>query len=407
MDILIEEYQENIWAIALKNGRIEALEIDPPNEKVRWGSIYWAKVTTIDKAQDAVFVDLDDENTGILYNKDVRYTNNEGIPQKGGNIAIGKILKPGDMITVQAKSTYIAEETHEGWFKENKKTQVSMDITLQGRYLIYGIMKQKNALSQRIQDKNLRNALELMLKDLDDMQGFILRSSAGDLQTEILKREAKFLQNIWNKMAEYLEGTTPALIALGPDSIQRILGDVATDPIDQIEVVTMDHFQQVEDWCTVFAPDLVTKIKPIELDDASIDLALFEHRDTLGQIESLFQDYVFLENGGNIIIQETASLTAIDINSGTDKRGHLNTNLEAAQEIGRQIRLRNCGGIIIVDFLKMNKKDEQKLLKAMKTIALQDPCTVQIHGITKLGLIEITRNRRTAPLQDRFDGFAF
>ncbi len=407
MDILIEEFEENIWAVALKDGRIEALEIDPPNENIRWGSIYWAKVTGIDKAQDAAYVDLDGENTGILYNRDVRYTDKNGIIHKGGEKAIGQTLTPGQMIAVQAKSTYIANTEDAHWGEEQKKTQVSMDITLQGRYLIYGSMLQKNKLSGRIQGKKLRAALDLMLENLDDMQGYILRSAAADMQTEILKREAKILKNIWLQISVYFEGNEPSLIALGPDSIQRILGDTAMKSVDRIEIVTMDHYEQIEDWCSVFAPDLVTKIKPIELEDASKDLALLEYRDLIGQIESLFHDYVLLPHGGNIIIQETASLTAIDVNTGGDKRGHLATNIEAAHEIGRQIRLRNTGGIVIIDFTKLNKSDEKELLKTLNSIALKDPCTVQIHGMTKLGLVELTRNRRTAPLQDRFEGFAF
>lgn len=404
MDILIEEFEENIWAIALKNGRIEAIEIDPPNEQVRWGSIYWAKVTRIDKAMDAAFLDLDGENTGILYNRDVRYTDDNGIVHKGGDQAIGKTFKSGDMIAVQAKSTHISHPEDNAWGFEDKATQTSMDITIQGRHLIYGALMQKNRLSSRINGKKLRNALELMLENLDDIQGFILRSSAADTQTEILKREAKILENIWIQIRTCLEGITPALIALGPDAIQRILGDTAMRSIDRIEVVTMDHFEQIEDWCQVFAPDLVTKITPVEVDDGSRDLALLEHRDVLGQIESLFHNYLMLPHGGSVIIQETAALTAIDVNSGSDKRAHMAINLEAAKEIGRQIRLRNTGGIVIIDFLKIKKKEEKELLEALSSISLLDPCTVQIHGFTKLGLIEITRKRRTAPLQDRLEG---
>lgn len=405
MDILIEEYQENIWAVALKDGRIDALEIDPINEHVRWGSVYWAKVGRVDKALDAVFVDLDGDCEGILYNKDVRYTDENGIVRKGGDQAIGKVLSPGMMIAVQAKSTYINSEESE-WAGESKITQVSMDITIQGRYLIYGVMMEQNRISGRIHGKKVRHAVELMLDDLQDVQGFILRSSAADVQTEILRREAGILQDIWLKISAYFTDNEPALIALGPDSIQRIMSDAADQPIDKIEVVTMDHFEQAEDWCQIFAPDLVTKIKPLELDEATQDLALFEHYDILGQIEALFHQYILLSRGGNIIIQETAALTAIDINSGGDKRGHHAVNIDAIDEIGRQIKLRNIGGVIIIDFLKSGKKEQTAILEKLKMMAMSDPCTIQIHGFTKLGLVEITRNRRTAPLQDRFDGFS-
>ena len=121
------------------------------------------------------------------------------------------------------------------------------------------------------------------------------------------------------------------------------------------------------------------------------------------EIEDLFQPYTILKQGGNIIIQETTALTAIDVNRGTDGRPAMEVNLDAAGEIGRQLRLRNLGGIIVVDFLKMRgKKDHKTLLAALETIFEKDPCTVQIHGITGLGLVEITRKRRTPALQERF-----
>ena len=412
LDILIEEFEGNIWTIALEQGLIEGLEIDPPYENVRYGSIYWAKVTKIDTALDAAFLNIDGENTGILYNRDVRYTDKDGKICKGGDKAIGKILSAGDMIAVQAKSAYISSPEDGLWEqKENKTAAMSMDITLAGRYLIYRTpingVNLKNTISQRIQGKKLRAQLANMLETIDDLQGFILRSSAADLQTDILRREADLLNEMWQQVNTFFKEDKPALIILGPDSVQRTLSDKADEPIDCIEVVTMDHFKQVEDWCSIFAPDLTAKITPLKLDDATQDLALLDHRDVLGQVESLLHDYAFLERGGSIIIQETAALTAIDVNKGSDKRSHLAVNIEATKEISRQIRLRNSGGIIIIDFLKMNKTDEKALLKELDKIIYKDPCTIQIHGFTKLGLMEITRKRRTPSLHNRFSGIKF
>jgi len=202
-----------------------------------------------------------------------------------------------------------------------------------------------------------------------------------------------------------MNGSDPGLIALGPDAIQRTLSDQAAQRIERIEVVTMEHFEEVEEWCGIFAPDLVTKIAPIELANAEEDLALFHERDILGQIEDLFQSYCVLPSGGSVIMQGTAALTAVDVNKGSDKDSKLGTNVEAAKEIARQLRLRNCGGIIVIDFLKMNSKKEQgKLIAALEEAINDDPCTVQIHGLTNLGLIEMTRKRRTPPLDERFIG---
>ena len=124
----------------------------------------------------------------------------------------------------------------------------------------------------------------------------------------------------------------------------------------------------------------------------------------MGQIEDLFQPYGLLEGGGSIIIENTAALTAIDVNSGADKRGRLAVNIEAGAEIARQIRLRNLGGMIIIDFLKMKSKDDEAaFLKAFEDAVMEDPCTVQLHGLSSLGLMEITRARRTPALSDRFE----
>ncbi len=405
MDILIEELEGSLWAAALKDGRLEGLEVDPINEEVRWGSIYWAKVKTFDKSIDAVYLDLDGFNTGILYNSDVRYTDSKGKVHKGGAESITKRFQAGEMIAVQAKTAYLPNDSDEYIKPENKIPQMSMDITLPGRYLIFCALMDCNRISQRIRDKGLRKKMRKMLDALEDMQGVILRLSAANTQSDMLIREARILKGAWDEIQGYFDGNEPGLIALGPDAVQRTLSDQAAQTIERIEVVTMDHFKHIEEWCTIFAPDLVTKIEPVELSNATDDLALFHERDIIGQIEDLFHPYAILPGGGNIIMQSTAALTAVDVNKGNNTNSHLGVNIEAAKEVARQIRLRNCGGIIVVDFLKsQNKKDQGKLIAALEDAINEDPCTVQIHGMTALGLIEMTRKRRTPPLEDRFQG---
>jgi len=404
MDILIEEQEGSLWVAALRDGRLDGLEVEPALEEVRWGSIYWGKVKSVNAALDAVFVDLDGFNTGILYNRDVRIQDGDSYV-KGGAKAIGKVFQPGDMIAVQAKSAYLPKDYDDYASQETKTPQLSMDITLQGRYTIFAPMMGKNRLSSRIRDKKMRKSLHKMLDELDAIDGFILRAAAADTQTDVLLREADILQSAWAEVRDFFEGDDPALIALGPDAIQRTLSDQAAQPIERIEIVTMEHFEEVEDWCAVFAPDLVPRIVPIELRNADEDLALFHERDIVGQIEELTQSYILLPSGGNIIHQKTAALTAIDVNKSGDRGSNLATNIEAAREAARQLRLRNCGGAIIIDFLKMNSKSEEgKLIAALEEAVNNDPCTVQIHGFTNLGMVEMTRKRRTPPLRERMQG---
>lgn len=402
MDILVEERDGGLWVAGLQKGRLEALEIDTPTEEVRWGSLYRGRVTAVNKTLDAVFVDLDGLNTGILYNRDVRLIGEDGTVTKGGAQAIGKMFSVGDLITVQAKTAYIPSKFSDDIASEDKVVRLSMDITIQGRYLVFCPYMVDNRVSSRIGDKKLRKQLTDMLDRMDGVHGFILRSAASGMQTDILRREVDVLQNIWDNASLFTDSHDMGLIMLGPDAVQRALSDQAIHQIDRIEITTMDHFHHVEDWCSVFAPDLITKIEPVELDDGAYDLALFFARDITGQIESLLQPYMLLPGGGNIIIQPTAALTAVDVNAGGDKTSHLSVNIEAAHDLARQMRLRNMGGMIVVDFLRMNgKADEQKFLKALKLAVASDPCTVQVHGKTALGLWELTRNRRTALLDER------
>ncbi len=404
MDIMIEELDGGLWVAATKDGQLYGLEVDPGREAVRWGSIYWAKITRIDRTMDAAFVSLDGQYEGFLANKDVRVKSADGTMHKGGSQPIGKILKPGQMIAVQAKSGYLERPDDLDIMREEKHATVSMDITLQGRFLIYAPYLEGNQISSRIRGKKLREQLIDMMNGFAPLKGLILRSSSEDTQRDILLREAKILQSAWEGVEEAFTGDKPRMIMTGPDAFMRTIGDQTDNPIERIEAITMERFTQAEQWCSVFGPDLVPKVQAVELDDPDAELALFDYRGLLGDIEDLFQDYALLSGGGSIIIQETAALTAIDVNRGGDNRPALAVNTDAAKEIARQIRLRNIGGIVLIDFLKGAGKEEQKtFLKSLTDIFDTDPCTVQIHGFTALGLVEITRKRRTPPLSERLD----
>lgn len=412
LDILIEELDGSVWVAALSNGRLDGLEVDPVAEEVRWGSIYWAKVARIDKALDAAFVNLDGDNIGLLHNADVRIKQKDGSYKKGGDVEIGKLIQPGQMIAVQAKSGYLPlgdprEKKNTTEYQEDKNPRVSMNISLPGRYLIHTPLETENRLSRRIRHKDMRARMQGMLDDLKECKGCILRAAATNTQTDVLVREAKILQEIWNQLSAFFEGDNPSLIMLGPDAVQRTLGDHAFDYIERIEITTMDHYQDTEEWCEIYAPDLVTRINPIELPDQNAELGLFSYRDIVGQIEDVFQPYVVMDSGAVLILQETAALMAVDVNRGADKRSNFEINMDAAEEIARQMRLRNLGGVFMVDFLKMKTAEQKKLTAALEEFCMRDdPCTVQISGMTKLGFMEISRHRRTPPLQDRFDNAA-
>ncbi len=404
MEIIVEQLDGGLWVAATDGGRLQGLEVDPGREEVRWGSIYLAKVKRIDKSMDAAFIELTGGHEGLLNNSDVRIENKDGTIKKGGAESIAKLLTPGQMILVQAKSGYLRHEKEFEFVREDKTTKVSMDITLPGRFLIYAPFMEENQISSRIHGKKLRDQMMEMMNSFSPIRGLILRSSSEDTQSGILLREAKILQGIWEKMKPQFTGSSPILIYEGPDAFERTISDQAGATIDRIETASVDLSGPITEWCQMFAPDLEPKIRTTEVEDPQAELVLFDYLGLLGDIEDLFQEYGLLRSGGSIIIQETASLTAIDVNRGGDDRSAFDINIEAAQEIARQVRLRNIGGIIIIDFLKLPKtSDRTAFLKGLQPIFDTDPCTIQIHGLTALGLLEITRKRRTPPLSERLD----
>ncbi len=412
-DILIEELNGVLWVAAVENNKFEAIDLDPQVEDVRWGSLYWAKVTKIDNYLNAAFVDLDGEAVGLLHAKDVWLEDDNGEWSANKGKRIGQVVKGGDMLILQVKDAQLASAPldNDDLPSEAKASKVSMDISLQGRFMIHTPLVKGNRISARINDKKTRDTLSVMMDNLKDTNGLILRASAAHCQTEVLIREGQILQKLWSDLQTFERDDEAGLIWAGPDAIHRVLANQASQQIRHIEVSTMENFGRVEAWALEYAPDLVTKVKAADPPSnvAKLrsgepnyeDLGLFDWYDLVDQLNALFMEYVIMNNGAVIIIQETALGTTIDINTGGAKSS-ARVNYDAMGEIARQIRLRNLGGMIIIDPAGIIKgKDKKDLEKALKTAIAKDPVTVACHGFTKMGLIECSRARRAPSLNDR------
>lgn len=401
MDILIEDIQGSLLVACIANRRIEGLDIDPESEIIRWGSIYWARVERVDAGLNLAFIDLGYGFKGVLNAGDVVNKKSEGVAKSKRKI--GQLLSAGEMIAVQVKTARnpIDDDEPERGRNEHKASKVSMDIALPGRYMIYAPLMDGNRVSRRISDPNLRKNLRQMLVNVKEMSGCILRAAAASCQTDILIREGKILSAVWDNLQEYMSGKDPQLLMLGPDAIQRSLSDQSGGMIDRIIVTTQAHYEECYDWCDLYAPELLARIENVEDEENPQAISLMEHYDLIPQLDELVQRYVVLRGGGFLIIQETAAMIVVDVNTGTDP-SPINCNKEAAVEIARQMALRNLGGIIMIDFINPNNKAERDaILKTFKNATARDACTVDVQGWTKLGLIELTRQRRTPTLMDR------
>lgn len=398
LDILVEDLSGSLWVAAVdKSSRIAALEIDPFTEIVRWGSVYWAKVIRIDTGINAAFVDLGYDIVGMLPASE--------IPTLKKGAKIGKHLRAGQFVMVQVKTARQPEENEDGEDprpESQKASKVSMDIALQGRFLIYTPLSPGNRISRRIRETDTRKQLQSMIKNIKEVNGCILRASAAHVQTDMLVREAKIQKAIWESLQEFTNEPEPTLLMLGPDALQRVLADFSTSRIATIQIANDERREEADNWCDLYAPELMAKLQDRKITGTRNGMGLFEARDLLGQFEGLVKPYVILPSGGSIVIQETSIGTMIDVNTGIGNMAAVNH--EAAKEIARQIRLRNLGGIILIDFAGLNDKAEQKRLAATLNQAFDlDPCTVELHGVTKLGLFEISRHRRTPSLMERVE----
>ncbi len=400
MEILVDTINDSLCAVALnKNHGLEALELDPEFEQIRHGTIYMGRVERIDANDNTAFIDLGRGLLGYLNAKDARHLG------KKTDKALPKWLNAGDLVIVQAQDGFISPRigTYEAY--EDKNVRLTMDITLHGRFMLYAPFRKENKISRRISDRKLCHQLEEMM-DKEDMHGVILRAASNMIQNDMLRREYKLLSNVWQALLKTLplENNAAPLLA-GPDAIMRILSNHAMNTIERIEVCGDDLFDHTQTWCMQFAPDLVNKVIHSQIEEDLDDSErLLEFRGVLTPIEDLYRPYAVLENGASIIIEETSALTAIDVNRGGARGSRLEINITCAKEILRQIRLRNLSGIIMIDFLKLANEAERKdLTNAMKKYAADDPYTVQVHGLTKLGLMEVSRARRTPPLSEKLD----
>ncbi len=413
-DILVEELNGALWAVVVEKGKIEAIDLDPQIEDVRWGSLYWAKVTRIDARLNAAFLDLDGEAVGLIQAQDVWLSDASGKWAKNATQKIGQVLRPGQMIVVQVKDARLTTDPleDEDIPVEQKASKVSMDIALQGRFLIYTPLVRGHKVSSRIKDKAMRARLAEMMDVLDDtMAGCILRASAANCQTDMLIREGRALQGLWTALQEFERDEEPGLIWPGPDAVHRVLADQAASQIRNIEVSSMENFARVEEWAMEYAPDLVTKIISAQPPENVArmrrkqkqyeDLGLFDWHDLVDQMNTLFADYVIMEGGASLIIEETAVATTIDVNMGAGK-SQAQVNQVAMREAARHLRLRNIGGVILIDPAgNLGTAQREALHKVFKDEIDKDPNTVTSYGFTKLGLLECTRARRTPSLLDK------
>lgn len=377
----------------VESGQLQEIHVERESKKDSVGNIYKGKVIRILPGMQAAFVDIGLEKAAFLHASDFALSKtaleNKTLPE------IHKLVYEGQSIMVQVIKDPIG----------TKGARLTTNIAIASRYLVLmpNDLKSQIAVSQRIESvietERLKEVVEpLMIGD----ESFIIRTAAEGADSEALKQDALFLHRLWNKIKERMarpKPKNPLYSELGLS--QRILRDFVGDPIEQIWIDSKLSFEALGKFTKSFMPELKDKLvyyagtKPI-----------FDSYEIEKEIQQALERRVDLKSGGYLIFDQTEAMTTIDVNTGGFV-GHrnleetiFNTNIEATDIIARQLKLRNLGGIIVIDFIDMkNENHKERLILSLQNALSLDRVRTTIHSFSSLGLVEMTRKRTRESLE--------
>jgi ribonuclease E len=388
--MLINTTQPEELRVALVDGqKLYDLDIEIPSRGQKKSNVYKGKITRIEPSLEAAFIDYGAERHGFLPLKEVsRNYFSDAARESGGRQSIKDALREGQELVVQVEK----EE------RGTKGAALTTFISLAGRYLVLMPNNPRaGGVSRRIQGDE-RNVLRDAMSSLnipEDM-GIIVRTAGVDRSAEELQWDLDYLLTLWNAITKASEDKpAPFLIYQESNVIIRALRDYLRNDIAEILVDSQDVYEKAQEFMQQVMPHNLGKLKLYQ-----DTIPLFSRFQIESQIESAFQREVTLPSGGAIVIDHTEALLSIDINSARATKGSdieetaLNTNLEAADEIARQLRIRDLGGLIVIDFIDMqtprhHREVENRLRDALK----MDRARVQIGRISRFGLLEMSRQR--------------
>ena len=394
--MLINATQSEELRVALVDGQqLYDLDIESPGHEQKKANIYKGTITRVEPSLEAAFVDYGAERHGFLPLKEIA---REYFP-KGysfqGRPSIKEVVKEGQEVIIQIDK----EE------RGNKGAALTTFISLAGSYLVLMPNNPRaGGISRRIEGDE-RTELKAALAELEVPQGMglIVRTAGVGKDPAELKWDLKVLQHHWAAIKEAAESApAPFLIHQESNVIVRAIRDYLRRDVGEILIDHPRIYEQAKEHVSLVRPDFVERIKRYDA-----EVPLFTHYQIETQIESAFQREVRLPSGGSIVIDPTEALTSIDINSARATKGGdieetaLNTNLEAADEIARQLRLRDLGGLVVIDFIDMTPvRHQREVEKRMQDAVHHDRARVQLGRISRFGLMEMSRQRLRPSLEE-------
>ncbi len=387
----------------LEDGKLEEFNIERTTEERLVGSIFKGKVRNLEDGLKAAFVDIGFEKNAFLHYWDivpnqfdsgVEIVEREGRRPQKPKITqrdIPRLYPPGSEIIVQVTKGPIG----------TKGPRVTTNLVLPGRYLVLLPNSDQSGISRKIENQEERKRLKKILRELHipDGMGVIMRTAGEDQRKAYFIRDLALLLEEWNEVSEKIQKQPMATCVFQePDLIERTVRDFLTEDVERVVVDNQKAYDRMG--------DMMLKIKARwsahKVKHYAEPQPIFDRFNVSKQLESTFSRQVHLKSGGYIVVDETEALVAIDVNTGRHKGSKdqeatiLKVNLEAAEEICRQLRLRNMGGLIVLDFIDMkHPRDRQQVYARMRDGLRRDKAKTHILPISQLGLMEMTRQRHT------------
>ena len=393
--ILINSSYNDELRVALVDGaKLFDLDTEVTDRVLYKGSIFKATVSRIEKSLNAAFVDFGSTRHGFLPLKEL----SRNFYKKNSQGKSECTLREGQEILVQINK----EE------RGTKGATLSTQISIAGRFMVLIANSDKSGgISRRItgdEREDLKNQISKL--DIPEGMSVIIRTAGIDRSFEELQNDLNYLISLWDDInATQASADSPQLIYKDDKLIVRVFRDIFRDDIEEILVDDKSVFEEAKNFAELVIPDQKDKVKLYDE-----EIPLFNRYQIESQIELAFQREISLPSGGSIVIDPTEAMTTIDINSARSTKGKdieetaLKTNLEAAKEIARQLRLRDVGGLIVIDFIDMQNEDSQiKVENAFRRAVSSDRARIQIASISRFGLLEISRQRLKPSLNETYD----
>ncbi|WP_242492414.1 Rne/Rng family ribonuclease, partial [Agromyces binzhouensis] len=360
------------------------------------GNVYLGRVQNVLPSMEAAFVDIGRGRNAVLYSGEVDWDAAAENGEKNQPRRIELALKPGDRVLVQVTKDPVG----------HKGARLTSQISLPGRYLVYVPNGSMNGISRKLPDTERARLKKILKEVLPENQGVIVRTAAEGATEEQLTRDVNRLISQWQDISQTVEkAQAPALLHSEPDLLIKIVRDVFNEDFQKMIIAGDEARRTIEKYLGQVAPDLLERVEAYEGErDAFDEFRISE------QIEKALDRKVWLPSGGSLIIDRTEAMTVVDVNTGkfVGSGGNLEetvtkNNLEAAEEIVRQLRLRDIGGIIVVDFIDMVLESNRDLvLRRLVECLSRDRTKHQVAEVTSLGLVQMTRKKLGLGLLETF-----